>query len=187
MERRIASRAAFVLMSALCLGLLFGGEHVQAGSIEKTQYGDLTDKEHCIRNYVLSYRDRDIARTDEVLHDDYVFCASDLKGDMSRKAELQQLKNMFDAFTIFGLDIQAGEWNPVSEFRGAKCEGCWETARGYVLVYSDLDKPAKIHVANSRFRVIVAPVTEQGATHYKIRAIEDSRQPDASETIEAPE
>lgn len=178
---------AVLIATSLCVGVFLRGDHIQARSIEKIQYGDLTDKEDCIRNYVLSYRDRNLTRLAEVLHEDYVFCGSDAKGESPRKFELDQNKGIFEQLTIFGLDIRPGEWKPVSECRGKGCEGCWETTRGYLLVYSNPEKPATACVATSHFRVVVAPVTADGLTRYKIRAIEDVQENGGPELIQAPE
>ncbi len=187
MVRMAVLSLAIVAGLGACLAAFVHGQTGEERTIERIPYGDLTDKEHCIRNYVLSYRDRDINRMDEVLHNDYVYCASGIKGEMTRKAELEQAEDMFETLTIFGPDVHGGNWNPTSEFRSQKCEGCWETVRGYVLVYSDVEKPATVNVAKSRFRVIVAPVMDEGVTRYKIRAIEDTRKPEANEVIQAPE
>ncbi len=184
------TKAPFMLIVLMLLGaissvLIIKG--IQARSIEGMKYGDLTDKEDCIRNYILSYRDRDPDRLAELLHEDYIMYSSKSKGELSREGELRQTKQMFEVLTIFGLDIRPGKWVPASEFRGGECEGCWETTRGYILIYSNPGKDAAIYVSRSHFRMIVAPVIESGLTRYKIRAYEDISDSTGVEAIQAPE
>ncbi len=113
-------------------------------------WGDLTEKEHTLKNLVQSYTYRDIEHYQELLHAEYVWFLQD--GDYEpgednyfvRQKDINMTSNMFDAANAqyepvidkLTLDIDPADWYSVSSIGEKDCEDgeCWQTERGYYLV-----------------------------------------------------
>lgn len=146
--------------------------NTQAPPVEEPDYFDLTEQEHCIRNYVMSINRRNIDEYGRVLHEDFQQIV-----DPEREHTIDRVKDVAVMRSQFGLErlvvaiaVQKGEWNPVDEIDGVKCDGCWETTREYTIIASTRKAD---HATNSRSRFVVAPVTEGEATIYKLRLVQD--------------
>ena len=145
---------------------------VRAESDTKPLYGDLTQKEHCMRNLALSYTHQDIDRFKELLHDRYVYIISEKNTTKtrSRKYIIHAVNYMFDNATEISAEITDGEWEPVTRFSGEACPECWSTNRKFIL---RIDSPdIKENGFSTECRFIVAPVEASGGVKYKLRGEE---------------
>jgi len=149
---------------------------VPVGSMEEDSdtktFGDLSAKEHCIRNYELGWNERDIDRLAELFDEQCVFwyrmnpeAAAEgkeyLKHDVDR--ELASWKSMFEDAQTIELEIGDGQWRGTSEVMGTPCPECWETDREYYLTIS----LATLVESHGRMKVIVRAVEQK----YRIVAI----------------
>lgn len=135
----------------------------------KPTYGDLTQKEHCMRNLALSYTNQDIERFKELLHERYVYIVSETK-TRSRNYTINAVNYMFDNSSKIYAEITEGEWEPITTFAGESCPGCWSTNREFTM---KIGTPGvKENELRTKCRFIVVPVEESGVVKYKLRGEE---------------
>ena len=145
---------------------------VRSESDTKLTYGDLTQKEHCMRNLALSYTNQDIDRFKELLHERYLYIITEKKTTKmrSRKYIINAVNYMFDNAIKIRAEITEGEWEPITTFSGDACPGCWSTKREFIM---RIDSPdAKEQEFSTECRFIVAPVEASGVVKYKLRGEE---------------
>jgi hypothetical protein len=164
----------FALSCTVCALVLSGGQVPNSRSepVKDTSYGDLTDKEHCLQNLVISFERRDINGYDAILHPDFEFVL--VRGDRyDREHELMGTKATFNAVSGITMDIGDGEWARIEETNGAKCAGCWETIRilDYTVVTKDKEREPETY--HCKIRLVAAPIDDAGVTRYKLRVWQD--------------
>ena len=194
-------RAAFVIfltvigISAATSGLPAFAQNGAAPS--DSLYGDLSEREHCVRNYALSIERKDIERYAGIFQDSCEFMTVmgklelDLVGDIPEEPtirtrglseELEVMRGMFGAASEIRFAFEPGTWNRVDSLAGEPCLDCWETCRKteYSIVFNaGTDGKPPVSVAGSnRIWMYVSPVHGQ----WKIfRVIENEIIDDAGE------
>ena len=160
--------AAFLMLVAAFLpGSIPEGSSGQSVPV----YGDLTEKEDCVTNLVLAFRDRDIARFQELLHEDYVFHYADQV--MSLIEDISKTTIMFERVVLLGLVIGPGEWKATTSAFGKECADCWESERGYVLVANVPGDNSRVMMSRGKYNIVLKRITEGDNQLYKILALED--------------
>lgn len=155
----------------------------------KENFKPLTDKENVIYNLVQSYKFKDIAKYDELLHPDYIWRnqETDIQAGKvpsefyTRDQDIQGTNGLFKAFlgthpdpsvVVDAIDflIQPAAWQQITEVDGNPCEDCWETSRIYEITVTT---PTKTLYGNDLVKFIVVPVMEGGTKLYKLRRGDD--------------
>lgn len=132
---------------------------------EEPSYFDFATRDHCIRNYALSFNNRDLDQYTRILHEDFQFILAPDK-ILDRAKEIESTKSMFEMpGTVAAIAIETGAWTPVDTL-----DGCWETVREYTLVVS---RPRADYASHHRCRFVVAPVVADADTTWKIRVVQD--------------
>lgn len=171
--------------SAMCAGLLCLVIAIAAGLIgcsddpEKppggeSPYGDLTDKEDCIGNLVVSYELRDIEHYQEILHPDYVWYGKKwgALGDdldvLDYAEDVAGTELLFEHCVSLELEIDAGSWQAVDKIGEQPCTDCWETTRLYHFRFT-LPGDDTIYISNGLVKFVIVPVDDGETTEYRIR------------------
>jgi hypothetical protein len=141
---------------------------VRSNASEKATYGDLTQKEHCLHNLVLSLNDRDIGKYKQVLGDNFEETVGEKT--ITRDEDIAATKTMLEDATAIRVELTEGEWTPLATYSGEACDGCWATTREMTLKVVS----ARVGEAESsmKLRFIVVPVEESGVVKFKLRAME---------------
>lgn len=157
-------------------------------------YGDLSDREHCVRNYALCIEREDIEAYASIFQDDCEFMTVmgkiDLLGDTLQEStirtrgllqELELMKGMFGAASEIHFSFEPGAWSRVDSLAGKACLDCWETHRktAYSVVFnaeSEGKAPASIAGSNLIW-MYVSPVHGQ----WKIFRIIENESDDTGE------
>jgi len=163
-----------ILILVLCsMILIFSGGHNAdvVSQIPKFQYGDLSEKEHCITNFMLAYCDHDIERFKELLHPEYSFHTGDIV--FSFGDDLAATKVVFRSSFVLGVTIGSGDWETTTSVFGKECEDCWKSKRSYLFIYNHPRKYTTVHVRQGKFNIFVKGISEGGNILYKICALED--------------
>lgn len=142
----------------------------QSEPVGNLTYGDLTEREHCVQNLVLSWQDRNIERFETLLHAKYEVIFSDGQR-LNREVAIKATKTFFDAVSKVNVEIGKGEWTGIDSESGAPCPGCWETIRdlSYTVVPINGERP---ETHKQKIRLVVAPSEEKGIARYRIRVFE---------------
>ena len=133
----------------------------------KEEFGDLTEKEHCIMNLMLSYTKKDIEKFSELLHIDYSYWMGKKK-IWSTQEEIEKTAVLFNEAKLLYINIDTGSWTQVNDFRGTPCKKCWESTRAYT-IKSQLSENGTIYEGSGFTRYIITQVEGK----YKILAIID--------------
>jgi hypothetical protein len=178
-------------LSIVFYGLVFTTLHIVATDTHATDspapgesYGDLTDKEHCIKNLSLAFRDRDIVKIAELLHDDFVFVTGG--GEWRAEEYLRITNGVSEVCLISGLIIRQGEWERVKNVQGADCAECWQSRRGYVHVVALPEQDSQVIIIRGYINVVVVPLTENGLIRWKILEVTDLEEGLVQESVSAP-
>jgi hypothetical protein len=169
---------AILGFSVSAMGAPAPGQNVAARC--DSLYGDLSNMEHCIRNYAVSIEREDIDQYVLIFQDSCEFITVmgtldiDSIGDIPREPtirtrglpeELELMRGMFGAAGEIHFAFEPGEWSRVDSLAGKPCLDCWETCRKteYSVVFSaetDGEPPASIAGSN-RIWMFVSPVRGQ--------------------------
>jgi len=139
-------------------------------------YGNLSDREHCVRNYALCIEREDIEAYASIFHDDCEFMTVMGKLDLGPGGGLQEseirtrglpeelelMKGMFGVASEIHFAFESGIWSRVDSIAGKPCSDCWQTNRKteYSLVFNappDGEAPPSVSGSN-RIWMNVSPV-----------------------------
>jgi hypothetical protein len=152
-------------------------------------YGDLTNKDHVIKNLVKSYNEANIDEYTKIIHDDYLFYnqAKDVAGGADpfvlRDADVAATSNLFQAkngtypnpdmlVDKLELKLYTGSWESITEFEGNPCEDCWQTTREYYITVQ-MNSGNTTYIGNDLVKLTVVPVMEGDKKLYKLRRMDD--------------
>lgn len=146
----IGRRAAFAML--LCVLTVPAAVPARNASDQDTiayhdsLYGDLSEKEHCVRNYALSIEQRSIEQYAKLFRADCEFVTVlgelnlDFTIDLSSQPavrrrgldeELGMTETIFAAAREIRFVFESGTWNRADSLGGEPCPDCWETCRKY--------------------------------------------------------
>ena len=173
-----AAMCAEFLMLAAALAICANGCSEKTGgpADEKSPYRDLTEKEDCVTNLMVSHILKEFDRYAELLHQDYIWYGakwglySDPLGSLDRAEDIDLTTWIFQNTVSIELDITESEWLPVEKIEGRPCTDCWETQRVYTFMAQDTQGGA-VTSSGRYIRVVVTPVDADGTTEYRIRTI----------------
>ena len=170
---------AVILLGALSAVAFVGGcsDDSSGPSGGKSPYGDLTEKEHCITNLVVSHELSNISRYAEILHSNYILFGmkwglfGDEIGTLDYSEDIDVTEQLFRASMVH-LDIGDGAWSAMSEVAGDPCADCWETTREYRFeAYFPADEVT--YISTNIIKLIVVPIDDNGTKRYNIRLVYD--------------
>ena len=156
-------------------------------------YRDLKNKEDVPYNLVQCYKEHNIDRYMELLHDQYEWHNQDLdvQGGMkefnTRDEEITTHQKFFRAaehgytedptLNIDRLDltIEDAPWTQITEFEGNPCEDCWTTTRIYFITV-EFAGGSMVLSANDLVTLTVMGVSKDGTTYYRLRRADDIKQ-----------
>ena len=172
-----AMRAALLVL-AISITICVNGCSDETGGPagEKSPYRDLTDKESCVTNLIVSHILKNIERYAELLSADYQWHGakwglySDPLGSLDRAEDIDLTSWIFQNTAAIELDISESEWISIEEIEGLPCAGCWETQRYYTFTTQDALDGAIEH-AEHYVRIVVMAVEADGEDEYRIRVI----------------
>lgn len=188
-------RLAAFTVAATVLLVLGCSDNSTEPKITKPRYPEATTKDIVISNFLLSYKDHNIAEFEKLLHADYVWYneAMDVLGhglpaSYTRDQDIAHTRNLFLAANHdssvatnrwvdrLDLSIASAPWKQDSTLEGSPCEDCWETTREYYLVV-ELSGGALTYIANDLVTLYVVPITENGTKLYYLRRADDIKKP----------
>ncbi len=138
-------------------------------------YGDLSDREHCVRNYALCIEREDIEAYASIFRDDCEFMTVMGNLDLGTGGpqeseirtrglpqELELMKGMFGVASEIHFAFEPGIWSRVDSIAGKPCSVCWQTNRKteYSIVFNappDGEAPPSVSGSN-RIWMYVSPV-----------------------------
>jgi len=154
-------------------------------------YKDLKNKEDVPYNLVQCYKEHNLNRYMELLHEQYTWHNQELdvlnnglKEFNTRDEEITTHEKFFRAAkhqytedplkNIDRLDlvIEDAGWTQIYTFEEAPCEDCWETTRIYTITV-EFQGGQSILVGNDLLRLTVVGVEKDGTTYYKLRRADD--------------
>ncbi len=161
----------------------------------KSEYKDLTEKEHCLINLVKSYDDRNIERYKQILYEEYMFVMPEDndggKDYYDRDEEIAVTNNMFRSasgdpienklgqrlvterleFSIEPPLVPEDDWAPIDSVAGEPCDDCWKTERRYYMeARINIDGTDRFLSTPNRYvQFIIVPMQEDGKKKYKLR------------------
>ena len=162
-----------ILISCASAGLTQGqiSEQENTSHADST-YGDLSEKEDCILNYVRSCNERNIDRFAELFRPDcefiYIMGKPDFNADTysgqtlkktDLKSELESMGNFFAGVGGLRFEIGTGTWMRLDSLSGDPCPDCWKTTREYSLS-ATFGQGAESRVMNGQghMEFIISPV-----------------------------
>ena len=155
-------------------------------------YRDLKNKDDVPYNFVQCYKEHNLNRYMELLHDQYEWHNQDLdvQGGMkefnTRDEEITTHRNLFLAaehqypdplknIDKLDLAIQNAPWIQITEFEGNPCEDCWQTTREYFITV-EFAGGTSILMGNDLVTLTVVGVPKDGTTYYRLRRADDIKQ-----------
>lgn len=135
---------ALLVMCVMVASLVGGRALAQQAQPAAAQYGDFSDKEHCIQNYALSCSQKNIERYAEIFQPGCEFYLIESAPDTEESMlaapamtkhkldrELEMAKSLFGAARQIRFEFADGTWSRVDSLWGKPCTGCWGTTRDY--------------------------------------------------------
>lgn len=163
-----------VMLLVAVAALVGCSDSTEGPSDHLSPYGDLTDREHCIQNLVVSYKMRRIDEYEKILSPDYIWYGSKwgIVGEetdvLDYAEDVDGTELLFERAVGLDLDIDGGSWSAVEKIGEQPCTDCWETERGY---HCEIQFPGDdtIYISQHHVKFIVVPFDEGGTTKYRIR------------------
>ncbi len=174
MKQVAAHSVVLVLMAVIAACSIGCSDDATEPSGEKSPYRDLTEREDCITNLVVSHMLMNIERYAEILHEDYIYYGKkwgevgDELGTFNRAEDIDFTAELFQNAVCFDLEIPYGIWAAVDKIGEEPCTDCWETTREFHLQFT-LQGEDRIYMAHDLVKYIVVPVDDDGTTEYRIR------------------
>lgn len=174
MSQRKCILPLIIFLPLYILPLMFQASFSMAGDVASAieEFGDLSEKEHCISNLMLSYTKRDIEKFSELLHADYHYYGFDNTIVRNAQEEREKTELLFSKYILLSIDIDPGSWTETTEISGTPCVNCWESTRKYTITgQSSEDEDVLSGSGYTRF--VIAQDEEDGKPKYRILAIFD--------------
>lgn len=151
---------------------------VEPPPIPSIDWDDLTDKQHCINNLVLSYKHRQIEPYKELLHPSYEWYLQDRDAEefnqelMDYAEDVGATDNIFNQAIVLELTIVEGSWEATDTVGTEYWPGSWFTTREY---YIQAKFPGSdiLYSGHDLVEFVVVPVDDSGTTKYKLRIARD--------------
>lgn len=163
-----------VLLPLYFLPLMFQSSSSTAGDVASAmeEFGDLSEKEHCISNLMLSYTKRDIERFSELLHEDYRYYGVNKTIEWDAREEHEKTAILFSRAIILSIEIEPGSWIKTPEIFGSPCVNCWESTRRYTLT-GQTSEDSDVYSGSGYTKFIITQDEGNGRPKYTIFAIID--------------
>jgi len=172
-------------------GCILTPEVVPPEEKPKPTYKDLTHVEDVVTNLVQCYKEHNINRYKELLHDQYEWHNQDLdvQGGMdefnTRDEEITTHTKFFQAaehqypvpsmnIDRLELNIAYAPWIQIVEFEGEPCADCWETQRLYDITVEFAGGTSTL-MGNDNVKLTVVPIQKDGTTYYRLRRADDMK------------
>lgn len=159
--------ALIPLLITMSLNISAYSEKAEKISAGKEKFGDLTEKEHCILNLMLSYAEKDINKFSDLLHVDYSYWMGKEK-KWGAQEEKEKTKHLFNNAKSLTIKIDSGSWDKVDDFLRLPCKNCWASTRAYTIT-SQLSDEGINYEGSGFTKYIITQVEGK----YKILAIVD--------------
>jgi hypothetical protein len=173
----VGNRSVRLRTIALALGALLLVPSVCVAQPEDLEtaagrFLDLSEKEHCITNLMLSYAKKDIERFSELLHDDYLYHGFDNIVIWGKQEERENTELLFEKEMVASFTIGDGSWTKTDRIGESPCGDCWESTRQYSISgHVSGDDTTVFGSGYARF--VVKRVERNGEPGYRIVAIID--------------
>jgi hypothetical protein len=172
----VKSTRVFVGLAVAAAVLASGCSENEGPSTGVNPYRDLTEREDCIDNLIISHKRKDIEEYATLLHEEYIWYGgkwglfSDELGSLDRIEDIDLTEEIFQNTLQLDLDIDGGVWEEIDEAGGNPCTDCWGTIRAYHFLARDAAEE-RYWMSDERIRVIVKPIDDGGTVRYRIHAI----------------
>ena len=172
-------------------GCILTPEVVPPEEKPKPTYKDLTHVEDVVTNLVQCYKEHNINRYKELLHDQYEWHNQDLdvqsgaveKEFNTRDEEIATHTKFFQAaehqypdplknIDRLELNIADAPWIQIIEFENEPCEDCWTTTRIYDITV-EFAGGASTLMGNDLVLLTVVPIKKNETTYYRLRRADD--------------
>jgi hypothetical protein len=174
MSQRKCTLFLIILLPLYMLPLMFQTSSSTAGDAASAieEFGDLSEKEHCISNLMLSYTKRDIEKFSELLHADYKYYGFGNTIEWNAQEEREKTAMLFTNAIVLSIEIELDSWTKTHEIFGSPCVNCWESTRKYALI-GQTSEDANVISGTGYTKFIVTQDEENGKSKYRILAIID--------------